>query len=431
MPKNNSTIRKHLLKGLCESLPRISRQIFGDMVGVTERSIRRACSTHVDIRTSPAFKATCNYKHGDDSEFVATLNAFSAFLDVSIPVLSGRDFRVLTYPKRELFAKYICWCGDQKMSQAKFYALLRKERIHASLRGVPCPRCYRYRESPQQLEEHMKMVREQYGCYRMQRQELKDDQIIVVQDFTKLDYVTHNQQDMIVCLLYKEPGLDGVNNNLVVEFINFVGVTGEKNDVLFSMTVWKKFLEPTLYDKYFRNREVLIWSDNGPKHFKCTGYMYFMGMWADVHAKRCQPPRDIQCNFFYPYHGASLADTGASHVKRAIRGYVATHQSSMKDNNEAVACANGITSHSATLVGPFARDKLQPTAVKTFTGITNYFCWSPSGCGQWYAWETTKRKETEDMEQYHIGEPDSFPFVLSQDGMDIVENDPPARPSFE
>jgi len=77
----------------------------------------------------------------------------------------------------------------------------------------------------------MKMVREQYGCYRMQRQELKDDQIIVVQDFTKLDYVTHNQQDMIVCLLYKEPGLDGVNNNLVVEFINFVGVTGEKNDV--------------------------------------------------------------------------------------------------------------------------------------------------------------------------------------------------------
>ena len=168
-----------------------------------------------------------------------------------------------------------------------------------------------------------------------------------------------------------------------------------------------------------------------PKHFECTGYMYSMGMWADVHAKRCQHPRDIQCNFFYPHHGASLADTGASHVKRAIRGYVATHQSSMKDNHEAVACANGITSHSATLVGPFARDKLQPTAVKTFTGITNYFCWSPSGCGQWYAWETTKRKETEDMEQYHIGEPDSFPFVLSQDGMDIVENDPPARPSFE
>ena len=36
---------------------------------------------------------------------------------------------------------------------------------------------------------------------------------------------------------------------------------------------------------------------------------------------------------------------------------------SMKDESEAVACANGITSHSATLVGPFARDKLQPTAL--------------------------------------------------------------------
>ena len=33
---------------------------------------------------------------------------------------------------------------------------------------------------------------------------------------------------MIVCLLHNEPGLDGVNNNLVVEFINFVGVAGEK-----------------------------------------------------------------------------------------------------------------------------------------------------------------------------------------------------------
>ena len=39
--------------------------------------------------------------------------------------------------------------------------------------------------------------------------------------------MTHNQPDMIVCLLHNEPGLDGVNNNLVVEFINFVGVAGE------------------------------------------------------------------------------------------------------------------------------------------------------------------------------------------------------------
>jgi hypothetical protein len=128
------------------------------------------------------------------------------------------------------------------------------------------------------------MVKAQYTEYRKQRECLTPGQVMIVQDFTKVDYMTHNQQDHIVVLIFKQ----NQSEPCVVEYHHFVGHAGEKNDVEFSMWVWTELLHRPRFYNRFSGKEILLWSDNGPKHFKCTAYLHFMQMWAQCHANLSQ-----------------------------------------------------------------------------------------------------------------------------------------------
>ena len=322
--------------------------------------------------------------------------AFQLWLDTDLPTLSGRKFRLLCKPKDEIFHQYTNYCAQHSypaFQRSKFYGKLLLERIHKSRAGVPCSDCAlvafvdQASEREQDLEldkkqekrlpkarRHVRAVPIQRGYYRKDRANLKEGELLIVQDYTKhdKDINTTTQQDHIVVMYWKEGGAE----HYIME--HYIGSDGLKNDVRYSMHVWDIL---QYHERVQAATRLIVWSDNGPKHFKLTSYLSFMSHWSSATSKQ------VSLRFNAPYHGACVADSAAAHLKMATERYINKTGDNMKDPESLVRLANKLRSHSGALVG-LSKDSSKPS-VKTWTGITQYYHWEAQGNGTMLAWDTT------------------------------------------
>jgi hypothetical protein len=351
-------------------------------------------------------------------------DTMTTFLDIEIPVLSGRNYRVRTYSKQELYRRYESWCTDQghaPVSQATFWRRCKKEKIHSSLSGVPCPHCADLREleaaeslTPAERSKLEKKRRHeaaaiaQRRAYRAARASLTAEDVMIVQDYTYHDYVQLGYQDLVVVFIWKDESGDECTRTR-----HYVGNEGDKNDVLYSIHAWEKLAqEPILQGK-----SVKVWSDNGPKHFKCTAYVTYMMCWSWRHSQR--HGKAVSLSFFAPYHGASVADRGAAVVKRRVSDRIASESLRMKTNKSLIELAN-------TVLGQEARPIDLPSGVpkpdvKTMAGITKFYEWAPSRTHCAEAWHTCDDRQ-KGVAPVKFGWPDmkKFPLRWNSDMTDLV-----------
>jgi len=388
LPKNHSSFRQSFL----------DLAITGtDALTVTE------CAMLFQVSTSMVYNAKGEAKRLEETSrgFTRSLEtekeeSFKEWLNGpgGLPVISGRLFRVQTQVMLDHFLDYAQFCLDENRpgyQQAKFYNRMDEERVHKSLGGIGCKSCLRLAElEPLQaseqdsqemaaLERHREALVSQRGQYCEDRVNLKMGQLLVVQDFTNHDKGLHgkSQQDHIV-VLYRR---DAEGAELTHRIEHYIGGIGTKNDVNFSIHVW--ILLQT--DPWVREAdELIIWSDNGPKHFKLTAYLFFMVFWAAVNEKK------VSLRFNAPFHGACVADAAAAHLKRRTVRYIATTSSAMNDPMELVRLANTLQNHSARLVDvPQPRKKV---TADTYQGMSKLYHWEPDKDYSILAWPTTKSR---------------------------------------
>lgn len=258
------------------------------------------------------------------------------------------------------------------------------------MKGVPCPNCELLsslskidsseltpveEKKLEKCRRHEIAVQAQRSQYRADRKNLKENQLLVVQDFTKHDNDINapTQQDHIVVMYWMQNG----EEQYVME--HYIAPAGVKNDVRFSMHVWHLL---QIHERVQAADEVIIWSDNGPKHFKLTVFLFFMSRWAETSKKR------VSLRFNAPYHGACVADSAAAHLKMSTQRHIARTGDNMKDPQSLVKLANGLKSHRGTLINLAAES---PKAeAKTWKGLTQYYHWEPILGGGMHAWHCTK-----------------------------------------
>lgn len=418
MPKNNSALRAPLVRTFASAAP---PSVVSSLLHCSNTYVQKVQAYDED---SAALRATVT------GYTVARLDpsvkaSITTFLDIEIPVLSGRDYRLLTYSKQELFNRYEGWCerqGSKAVSSSTFWRRCKKEKIHNSLSGLPCPHCATLKELEEIQDElltseqrsrlakarkHEAAAIAQRRSYRDARASLTSDDVMIVQDFTYHDYVQLGYQDLVVVFIWKDKHGDEHTTTR-----HYIANQGDKNDVLFSIHAWEKLAA----DPRVAGKNVFVWSDNGPKHFKCTAYITYMMMWAWRHAKRSK--RGLRLSFFAPYHGASVADRGAAVVKRRVADRIASQSLRMKTNEALIQLAN-------TVLGQEAEPIDLPTAVpkpdlKTMVGITKYYEWAPAPGACAEAWFTTEdRMKNVPAVTYPWPAAKSFPVLPTADGSDL------------
>ena len=207
---------------------------------------------------------------------------------------------------------------------------------------------------------------------------------MVIQDFGKHGYITQNQQDMIVVFVEKGHQSD------VVSYHHFVGSSGVKNDVYFSMYVWYLLLNGSWYDEHLKNKDIVLWSDHGPKHCKCSAFLLYLVWVTKVHKSRCG--KALVANFSGPYHGPSLADTAHAHAVRASIPHTRETRDAMMDPRSLVSVIENIDKHHDYHIEKLYRS--YPIATETMTGTTSYFCHVPQEDGTIHAWSTSFDRES-------------------------------------
>src|SRR5690242_19745083 len=73
---------------------------------------------------------------------------------------------------------------------------------------------------------------------------------------------------------------------------------------------WKKPMELNIMKKVSK---INVWSDGGPHHFKITPTLYLFSIISKIMKKK------IRMNFFEAYHGHSVCDASAAHLKQIIK----------------------------------------------------------------------------------------------------------------
>lgn len=316
--------------------------------------------------------------------------------------------------------------ATRRSNGRKFGQLLRLEPIHKSYPGVPCPTCDIVRRfelhgeaalTEKELKKlnkarnHINIVRIQRANYRRDRLELKPGEVLIVQDFTKhdKDKDTTTQQDHIVVIYQKLPS--GVE---VFDMEHFVAADGVKNDCYFSMHVWYLLQS----DSRIQDADkLLVWSDNGPKHFKLTSYLHFMSLWAEANRKK------LSLRFNAPYHGACVADTAAAHAKQATKRYIASSRDNMKDPYALVSVIDVLAHHNARLVDLKKTNK--KLTAKTWAGLTKYYHWEPVKGGAMNAYVTTDDYRVDAVAKtYQIPRDVNIPYRLEEGKLGLVPHFP-------
>lgn len=255
-------------------------------------------------------------------------SAFLLWLDDYYPITSGRDYRIISCEKQELYKRYVKHCDQQQMptlSMFTFTLELKKLRIHWTVNPHMCPHCqilkdykavegslpnHRVRTALRHSEIFQHQRNQFFKSLDKLRLERRPDAHLLVQDFSGHMVDGRTLEELIiVCYTFDNRSKDKLRR----DYFHVVPTTFIQHDILFVDEAWKLvFREAGLLSSRF----IEIWSDGGPKHFKITSNLC---MWLKIQMQLEQC--DIRYNFFASYHGYSCCDASASHLKRHLISY--------------------------------------------------------------------------------------------------------------
>lgn len=163
-------------------------------------------------------------------------------------------------------------------------------------------------EPKKTLQEHLDLKRTQTAEFQRIRQSLKDDEYLLVMDFTSVAVPHAKSQCLyvndLIITIYSKDGHD---------WINYMSTSADKQMFPFVEGALIDFWETYIPEHITK---VIIFSDGGPHHFK---------IWKTINFFHCLVKLygiPIEYSFFEAYHGSSLCDAHAGHVKRAIRALI-------------------------------------------------------------------------------------------------------------
>ena len=159
------------------------------------------------------------------------------------------------------------------------------------------------------LISHSDNIPRQFRYYKNMKASLTDEKskAVIVQDFSQLELHNSFFQDLIISI-YETNSQAPQNYHFIAPYSNI------KNDIRFVIQAWIQLFNL----KVLSHKEIEIWSDGGPKHFKISSCMYFFSLLNSL-----LPSTEIYYNFFVSNHGQSVCDGAAAHLKNEIRNYQA------------------------------------------------------------------------------------------------------------
>jgi len=96
------------------------------------------------------------------------------------------------------------------------------------------------------------------------------------------------------------------NNKIEYTYYDYLSMD-KKNDAIYVRAVWNNFITTANLENY---KNIKIWSDGGPKHFKCIKNIAFFASILDS---------KIEYNFFCSCHGKGPCDGHLGVLKRYIK----------------------------------------------------------------------------------------------------------------
>ncbi len=166
-----------------------------------------------------------------------------------------------------------------------------------------------------ELQNHVTMDRHQQNSFRSIQERLTVGQLLLVMDFgmhqvkEKEESSSNRYADLIFVFYWR--GDDGV---LEWEYVDCMAVMNDplknKKDLSFVETA---FLSLIAEGRFLNTKELWIWSDCGPSHFRTSNTLYFFSQMQQV-----IKVKTTVC-FFYPRHGHSAADRHHGSTKKHLK----------------------------------------------------------------------------------------------------------------
>lgn len=175
----------------------------------------------------------------------------------------------------------------------------------------------------EKLSRHMELFHYQRDTYRDIKANLREQQILITQDFTKLSTyanVSNHQacreiQDMIIVLEYIDK-----DKKLIHQYVHMLAESNVNNnhDYYYVQHAWQVLFDQHTFDRF---THLVIFSDNAAKHFKSRYTQHLFCTLAQKYNKH------ITYNFFAEQHGHSICDTHKAHTNSAIIKHILTQTS--------------------------------------------------------------------------------------------------------
>lgn len=340
---HNNQLRKPLINSISMG---ISTKIFSKIFGCSKSLISKARKSNIQI----LFKSYSKIRR---NRIEKELQLMITIVDELLPVVSGRDYRILPITKRFLYERYIQEISERYrpndvsvISYSRFYIYLKTLKIHRDKSYNLCPHCTNLiqlqkinqltlmeKSIIRKLETHQKISIIQRKCYTLERQKLQQGKLLLIMDFTDIQINSLSYQDLIVVYYEKE------ENEILPKYQHYIGTDGEKNDIVFVRAVLNHLKTKVLTSKY---KLISIWTDGGPKHFKITALQrYFL-----ILQKTLGTNTKIRYNYFASYHGCNACDALAAHAKASIRNYIQKNNILLKNSKEIAECISMVNGHS-------------------------------------------------------------------------------------
>eukprot|EP00733_Pompholyxophrys_punicea_P001470 Pompholyxophrys_punicea_v1_NODE_748_length_1356_cov_6.819508.p1 type:complete len:216 gc:universal NODE_748_length_1356_cov_6.819508:508-1155(+) len=198
------------------------------------------------------------------------------------------------------------------------YTFLKQFRIHQSKDSLICSLCFELDELRkvvanddqkkriQELEQH-EILKKQFNSYLQIKKSLSPDVLLCGQDFTQVDVQDTFYQDLII-VIYSNKNKPEASP----DYFHYVSQSGDKNDINFVMSAWLNLWDDQKEGIFKERKKLIIFSDGGPKHFKISGCVNFFALFQR------QTGLQIEYNFYESYHGHSVCDAAAAHLKNKI-----------------------------------------------------------------------------------------------------------------
>jgi hypothetical protein len=194
---------------------------------------------------------------------------------------SGKDYRLLKRTLSATYQQFLFHVEKRNLlpiSYPTFRSILFSDKIHRGSEPTGCPICFKTmamwklpEEDETKIKNHQSTKRKQIKSYLKMKNELKEDEVIVVQDFTNVELSSSSRQTLCICLYTKKE--DKIETN----YFTFVAPESSvKNDIKFVVSAWLQ-----LINHIQSYKSINIWSDGGSKHFKITACLIFFAALQD------------------------------------------------------------------------------------------------------------------------------------------------------